>query len=137
MTFISCATTEPIGLTLHHPDLRVRPPTLQLEAHKPLKPPPKRVVKQLGLQMLASQSAWPSEFLHDLDWFCSVITMAPPPVMAADNKRSRGLGLCWCEGVPACFFAFPKIQLDVRSGDGSARKLQSSLARNLTRRRRA
>ena len=27
MTFISCATTEPIGLTLHHPDLRVRPPT--------------------------------------------------------------------------------------------------------------
>ena len=39
----------------------------------------KRGIGLMGLRLLAGQTAWPSDLSSDLDWFCSVITMAPQP----------------------------------------------------------
>ena len=86
-----------VGVTwrLHDEEEVLRPvhptaPGLQLDARRPPfkllssrdklgRASHKRGINLMGLRLLAGQTAWPSDLSSDLDWFCSVITMAPQP----------------------------------------------------------
>jgi hypothetical protein len=51
-------------------------PTMRLGVRKP---PRSAGPQHVGLRLLAGKTAWPSDLASDLDWFCSVATLAPPP----------------------------------------------------------
>lgn len=69
-------------------------PALRLGARPPVpgsKLGAKVTPHEFGRRLLASQSTWASQIPSDLDWFCSVISVAPPPRGRHDPVFGRAL----------------------------------------------